>query len=42
MQYRPSNPAAFEWFEWLYDRLEQFPSAPGGRPAHVAFRDWRP
>ena len=41
-RFRAGNAAAFEWFEWLYDRLEQYPSAPDGRPAHVAFRDWRP
>lgn len=40
-QYRPTNPAAFEWFEWLYDRLEQYPLAKS-EPAHVKYRDWRP
>lgn len=40
-QYRPTNPAAFEWFEWLYDRLEQFPLAKSD-PAHIKYRDWRP
>ena len=40
--FRAGNPASFEWFEWLYDRLEQFPSTPGGQPAHVAFKNWRP
>jgi hypothetical protein len=39
-QYRGSNPAAFEWFEWLYDRLEQFP-LPKTDPAHIKYRDWR-
>jgi len=40
-QYRPTNLAAFEWFEWLYDRLEQFPLAKSD-PAHIKYRDWRP
>ena len=40
-QYRPTNPAAFEWFEWLYVRLEQFPLAKSD-PAHIKYRDWRP
>jgi hypothetical protein len=40
-QFRAGNPAAFEWFEWLYDRLEQFP-LPKSDPAHVKYKDWRP
>lgn len=40
-QFRQGNPAAFEWFEWLYDRLQQFPLTKGD-PAHVKYRDWRP
>jgi hypothetical protein len=31
-----------EWFQWLAERLEQYP-APGKREgAHVAFRRWKP
>ena len=40
-QYRTGNPAAFEWFEWLYDRLEQFPLSKTD-PAHIKYKDWRP
>ncbi len=41
MQFRAGNPAAFEWFQWLYDRLEQYP-LPKSDPAHVKYKDWRP
>jgi len=41
-QFRQSSPNAFEWFEFLYDQLERYPSVPGGKPAHIAFKDWRP
>ncbi len=40
-QCRVGNPAAFEWFEWPYDRLTQYP-LPKTDPAHVKYRDWRP
>ncbi len=31
-----------EWFQWLAERIEQYPS-PGKREgAHVAFRGWKP
>jgi len=40
-QYRQTNAAAFEWFEWVYDRLEQFPLTKTD-PAHIKYRDWRP
>jgi hypothetical protein len=40
-QFRAGNPAAFEWFEWLYDRLEEYP-LPKTEPAHIKYRDWRP
>ena len=35
------NPAAFEWFQWLAERLEsnQDPDQP---PAYEAFRNWKP
>ena len=41
-QFRQGNPSAFEWFEWLYDRLEQFPAPSKTSPAHVLHRDWKP
>ena len=40
-RFRAGNPAAFEWFEWLYDRLQQFPLKKT-EPAHIKYRDWRP
>lgn len=36
-----NNDAAFEWFQWLAERLEQHDS-PGGGPAYRAHRDWQP
>jgi hypothetical protein len=42
-QFRAVSPTAFEWFEWLYDRMEQYPAAPD--PAvgvHVSRRNWKP
>ena len=42
-QFRSNNPAAFEWFEWLYDRLEQYPSkTDSALGAHITRRDWKP
>jgi hypothetical protein len=35
------QPAAFEWFQWLADRLEQHAVAPAA-PAYEAYRDWQP
>lgn len=40
-QFRTGNPAAFEWFEWLYDKLQEFPLEKG-EPAHIKYRDWKP
>ena len=37
-----SGPNAYEWFQWLVDRMEEHPSPGKGTGAHVAFRDWRP
>ena len=38
-QFRAVNPAAFEWFEWVYDRMEQYPAATDpGVGAHVSRR----
>ncbi len=35
------NQGAFEWFQWLAERLEQY--QPGdAQPAHVLHRDWVP
>jgi hypothetical protein len=35
------SPGAFEWFQWLAERLEQYEShAPG--PAYIAHKDWVP
>jgi len=35
------SPMAFEWFQWLAERLEQYqPDDP--QPAYKAFADWQP
>ena len=35
------SPAAFEWFQWLAERLEQFePLDPA--PAYISHKDWMP
>jgi hypothetical protein len=31
-----------EWFQWLVDRLEQYPQPEKKLGAHVAFADWSP
>lgn len=36
------NPNSFEWFEWLYDRLESQHAAQKRPPAPIVHRDWRP
>ena len=36
------NPSSFEWFEWLYDRLEAHHAPTKRPPASVVYRDWRP
>ena len=36
------NPNSFEWFEWLYDRLEAHHAPTKRPPASVLYRDWRP
>ncbi len=42
-QFRVGNPAAFEWLEWLYDRLEQYPSnTDSAVGAHRTRSGWRP
>jgi hypothetical protein len=42
-QFRAVTPMAFEWFEWLYDRMEQYPSSPNASAGvHVTKKDWRP
>jgi len=42
-QFRAVTPTAFEWFEWLYDRMEQYPAAPdSGVGAHISRKTWRP
>lgn len=42
-QFRQATPTAFEWFEWLYDRMEQYPAAVDpGVGAHVSRKDWKP
>lgn len=35
------NPAMFEWFQWLSNRLEEL-SADNPAPAYEAFCDWQP
>ena len=40
---RVVSPAAFEWFEWLYDRMRQYPASPNpAAGAHVTRKDWKP
>lgn len=42
-QFRAVTPTAFEWFEWLYDRMEQYPAAQDpGVGANVSRKDWKP
>jgi hypothetical protein len=42
-QFRAVTPTAFEWFEWLYDRMEQYPAASDASAgAHISRRDWKP
>jgi hypothetical protein len=42
-QFRAATPTAFEWFEWLYDRMEQYPSSPDQSVGvHVSKKTWRP
>lgn len=42
-QFRAVTPTAFEWFEWLYDRMEQYPAAPDPAVgAQVSHRSWKP
>jgi hypothetical protein len=36
------NPNSFEWFEWLYERLEAHHAPAKRPPASVVYRDWRP
>jgi len=35
------SPMAFEWFQWLADRLEEH-QGENPEPAYEAFRDWQP
>ena len=42
-QFRAVTPTAFEWFEWLYDRMEQYPSSPDATVGvHVSKKAWKP
>ena len=42
-QFRLATPTAFEWFEWLYDRMEQYPAAADANVgAHVSRKAWKP
>lgn len=36
------NKVHFEWFQWLAERLEQYPAPGKLEGAYVAHRDWRP
>lgn len=36
------SPNAFEWFQWLAERLEQRPVAWKAKGAHVAHKEWEP
>ncbi|NOX71056.1 MAG: hypothetical protein GXP15_17895 [Gammaproteobacteria bacterium] len=35
------SPMAFEWFQWLAERLEQY-QVDNPQPAYEAFKDWAP
>lgn len=35
------DPEAFEWFQWLAEKLEEYPD-PGQRPAYEAHKAWAP
>jgi hypothetical protein len=35
-------PVRAEWFQWLVDRLNQYPQPEKRFGAHVAFADWKP
>jgi hypothetical protein len=35
-------PVRAEWFQWLADRLDQYPQPEKLQGAHVAFADWKP
>lgn len=35
------NPDAFEWFQWLADKLEEY-REPGSGPAYESHTDWEP
>lgn len=37
-----SNPALAEWFQWLADRLVEYPQPEKEFGAHVAFSKWKP
>jgi hypothetical protein len=42
-QFRAVSPTAFEWFEWLYDRMEQYPAAADQSVGvHVSRKAWKP
>jgi len=42
-QFRAVTPTAFEWFEWLYDRMEQYPAAPDPSVGvHISRKAWKP
>ncbi len=38
------DPAAFEWFQWLFDRLQDYKKAADTRsgPAYATEADWLP
>jgi hypothetical protein len=36
-----NSPGAFEWFQWLAERLTEYQSVDPG-PAYIAHRDWMP
>jgi hypothetical protein len=35
-------PAFGEWFQWLAERLEQYPQPEKRVGAHIAFSEWKP
>jgi hypothetical protein len=42
VRFRTASPSAFEWLEWLYDRLEQYPASSKTGGAHVVHKSWKP
>jgi hypothetical protein len=39
---RYDSPNIGEWFQWLAERLDEYPASGKEEGAHIAFRDWKP